>query len=177
MWSTNCADGSVLNRNRKLMPTNPERMVWGLGDATGLRSIDTPCGRIGSLICWESFMPLVRYALYAHLAARTHRSLDACGHRSSLTELGGMLPNVDALAFTRSPMWLVRGESKRALRNGRQRKIGTLIKGILYVARCVWVPQSCGELTGQAVRSTFPWRENACSCFLDLDEVEIDYPR
>lgn len=59
------ADGSVLNRHRKLMPTNPERMVWGQGDATGLKSIDTPCGRIGSLICWESYMPRVRYALYA----------------------------------------------------------------------------------------------------------------
>lgn len=59
------ADGSVLNRHRKLMPTNPERMVWGQGDATGLRTVDSPCGRIGALICWESYMPLVRYALYA----------------------------------------------------------------------------------------------------------------
>lgn len=59
------SDGSLLNRHRKLMPTNPERMVWGQGDATGLRSVDSPCGRIGALICWESYMPLVRYALYA----------------------------------------------------------------------------------------------------------------
>jgi nitrilase len=59
------ADGSVLNRHRKLMPTNPERMVWGQGDATGLRPVDSACGRIGALICWESYMPLARYALYA----------------------------------------------------------------------------------------------------------------
>jgi nitrilase len=59
------ADGSLLNRHRKLMPTNPERMVWGQGDATGLRPVDSPCGRIGALICWESYMPLARYALYA----------------------------------------------------------------------------------------------------------------
>jgi len=58
-------DGALLNRHRKLMPTNPERMVWGFGDATGLRAIDTPCGRIGTLICWESYMPLARSALYA----------------------------------------------------------------------------------------------------------------
>jgi nitrilase len=58
-------DGSVLNRHRKVMPTHPERMVWGLGDATGLKPVDTPCGRIGALICWESYMPLARYALYA----------------------------------------------------------------------------------------------------------------
>ena len=58
-------DGKVLNRHRKLMPTNPERMVWGMGDASGLKVVDTPAGRLGSLICWESYMPLARYALYA----------------------------------------------------------------------------------------------------------------
>ena len=58
-------DGALLNRHRKLMPTNPERMVWGMGDASGLRVVDTPAGRLGALICWESYMPLARYALYA----------------------------------------------------------------------------------------------------------------
>lgn len=58
-------DGSILNRHRKLMPTNPERMVWGCGDANGLRVVDTPVGRIGCLICWESYMPLARHALYS----------------------------------------------------------------------------------------------------------------
>jgi nitrilase len=58
-------DGSLLNRHRKLMPSNPERMVWGFGDASGLKVVDTPAGRIGSLVCWENFMPLARYALYA----------------------------------------------------------------------------------------------------------------
>jgi nitrilase len=59
------SDGEVLNHHRKLMPTNPERMVWGFGDASGLRAIDTPVGRIGALLCWESYMPLARFALYA----------------------------------------------------------------------------------------------------------------
>jgi nitrilase len=58
-------DGLILNRHRKLMPTNPERMVWGFGDARGLKVVDTPVGRIGVLICWENYMPLSRYALYA----------------------------------------------------------------------------------------------------------------
>ena len=58
-------DGAILNRHRKLMPTNPERMVWGFGDASGLKVVDTPCGRIGTLICWESYMPHARSALYA----------------------------------------------------------------------------------------------------------------
>src|ERR1700674_185516 len=59
------ADGVLLNRHRKLMPTNAERMVWGFGDATGLKVIETPCGRVSTLICWESYMPLARCALYA----------------------------------------------------------------------------------------------------------------
>jgi len=59
------SDGTLLNKHRKLMPTNPERMVWGFGDATGLKVVDSPAGRIGSLICWENYMPLARYALYA----------------------------------------------------------------------------------------------------------------
>jgi len=58
-------DGTLLNRHRKLMPTNPERMVWGFGDASGLKVVDTPVGRIGTLLCWENYMPLARYALYA----------------------------------------------------------------------------------------------------------------
>jgi nitrilase len=59
------AEGSILNRHRKLVPTNPERMVWGQGDASGLRVIDTAFGRLGGLICWENYMPLARYTLYA----------------------------------------------------------------------------------------------------------------
>jgi len=58
-------DGSILNRHRKLMPTNPERMVWGFGDGSGLNVVDTPVGRIGTLLCWENYMPLARYALYS----------------------------------------------------------------------------------------------------------------
>lgn len=58
-------EGNLLNRHRKLMPTNPERMVWGFGDASGLKVVDTPAGRIGTLLCWENYMPLARYALYS----------------------------------------------------------------------------------------------------------------
>jgi nitrilase len=59
------SDGTILNRHRKLMPTNPERMVWGQGDASGLRVTETAAGRVGTLICWENYMPLARYTLYA----------------------------------------------------------------------------------------------------------------
>ncbi|MGA7972595.1 MAG: carbon-nitrogen hydrolase family protein [Pseudolabrys sp.] len=59
------ADGSIANNHRKLMPTNPERMVWGFGDASGLNVVETAAGRIGALICWENYMPLARFALFA----------------------------------------------------------------------------------------------------------------
>ena len=58
-------DGSILNRHRKTMPTNPERMVWGFGDGSGLHVVDTSAGRVGTLICWENYMPLARYTLYS----------------------------------------------------------------------------------------------------------------
>jgi len=57
-------DGELALRHRKLMPTNHERMVWGLGDGEGLATIETDLGRVGGLICWENFMPLARAALY-----------------------------------------------------------------------------------------------------------------
>jgi len=59
------ADGTIANNHRKLMPTNPERMVWGFGDGSGLNVVETAVGRVGALICWENYMPLARYALYA----------------------------------------------------------------------------------------------------------------
>jgi nitrilase len=58
-------EGDVRLRHRKLVPTNPERMVWGPGDGVGLEAVETPLGRIGGLICWENYMPLARFALYA----------------------------------------------------------------------------------------------------------------
>jgi len=59
------ADGRIANNHRKLMPTNPERMIWGFGDGSGLNVVDTAVGRIGALLCWENYMPMARAALYA----------------------------------------------------------------------------------------------------------------
>ena len=58
------ADGRLLNHHRKLVPTYTERMVWGNGDADGLRAVDTAAGRVGGLVCWEHWMPLARQALH-----------------------------------------------------------------------------------------------------------------
>jgi nitrilase len=58
-------DGTLVEKHRKLMPTGSERTVWGMGDGSTLRTMETPFGRIGGLICWENYMPLARFHLYA----------------------------------------------------------------------------------------------------------------
>ena len=57
-------DGELALHHRKLMPTNHERLVWGLGDGKGLETVATDFGAVGGLICWENLMPLARFALY-----------------------------------------------------------------------------------------------------------------
>jgi nitrilase len=57
-------DGELALHHRKLMPTNHERLVWGLGDGRGMEPVTAPFGRFGGLICWENMMPLPRAALY-----------------------------------------------------------------------------------------------------------------
>ena len=58
-------DGRYLGKHRKLMPTAMERLVWGFGDGSTLPVFDTPLGRLGAVICWENYMPLLRTAMYA----------------------------------------------------------------------------------------------------------------
>lgn len=58
-------EGSLMGKHRKLVPTGGERLVWAQGDGSTLEVYDTPLGKIGGLICWENYMPLARYAMYA----------------------------------------------------------------------------------------------------------------
>lgn len=59
------AQGNILGKHRKLVPTGGERLVWAQGDGSTLQVYDTPFGKLGGLICWENYMPLARYAMYA----------------------------------------------------------------------------------------------------------------
>ncbi len=59
------SNGSLLGKHRKLMPTAMERLVWGFGDGSTLTVLDTPLGKLGAVICWENYMPLLRMAMYA----------------------------------------------------------------------------------------------------------------
>lgn len=56
-------EGKAFN-HRKLKPTGSERVVWGDADKDYFPVMDSPWGPMGNLICWESYMPLARAALY-----------------------------------------------------------------------------------------------------------------
>jgi nitrilase len=58
------SDGRLINHHRKLVPTYTERLVWGQGDADGLKAVESNGASIGSLVCWEHWMPLTRQALH-----------------------------------------------------------------------------------------------------------------
>lgn len=125
-------EGTLLNKHRKLMPTNPERMVWGFGDASGLKVVDSPAGRIGTLVCWENYMPLARYALYSQgvelYIAQTNDSGDdwisslqhiareggcwvvGCGNFLKIDDIPDDLPERDKL-YPDADEWLNPGDS------------------------------------------------------------------
>ena len=56
--------GALIGRRRKLMPTASERLIWGMGDGSTLEVVQTPFGRVGAVICWENYMPMLRMAMY-----------------------------------------------------------------------------------------------------------------
>jgi nitrilase len=58
-------EGVLIAKRRKLMPTGSERLVWGFGDGSTLAVNATALGRIGVVICWENYMPMLRSAMYA----------------------------------------------------------------------------------------------------------------
>jgi aliphatic nitrilase len=68
-------DGTLIQRRRKIAPTHHERMIWGQGDGSGLKAVDSAVGRVGQLACWEHYNPLARYALMADGEQFTRRCI------------------------------------------------------------------------------------------------------
>jgi len=161
-------DGALLNRHRKLMPTNPERMVWGQGDASGLKVVDTPVGRIGTLICWESYMPLVRYALYAqgielyvtptydtgdrciatmqHIAREGGCWVVSCGAAFQARDLPDSLPGKSEL-YRNPDEWINQGDSVVVAPGGK------IVAGPLHEERGVLYAEIDLERVGMARRN------------------------
>lgn len=162
------ADGALLNRHRKLMPTNPERMVWGCGDASGLRTVPTACGRIGALICWESYMPLARYALYAqgldvyvtptydsgeravatmqHIAREGGCWVVSCGSALQARDIPDALPGKGEL-FRNPDEWINPGDSVVVAPGGK------IVAGPLHEERAILYAEIDLERVGVARRS------------------------
>ena len=74
-------DGTLLGKHRKLMPTAMERVIWGSGDGSTLPVVATDLGKVGAVICWENYMPLLRTAMYAKGVELTVRSPWTTGRR------------------------------------------------------------------------------------------------
>lgn len=169
--------GTILNRHRKLMPTNPERMVWGMGDASGLKAVDTPHGRLGTLICWENYMPLARYALYAQgveiyiaptydnggrwLATMQHIAREGgcwvigSGFALHARDIPDSLPGKAAL-YPNADEWINAGDSI-AVAPGGKIAVGPLhdAYGILYAEidlECVGIARRSLDTTGHYAR-------------------------
>jgi nitrilase len=147
------ADGELILRHRKLMPTYKERTVWGQGDGSSLAVRETPAGRLGGLICWENLMPLARYALYAqgeqihlaptadcsdawqatlrHLAYEGRVFVIACCQVLSRAALGD---DPAAAGFPPDAGWLMRGGSAIVAPGGDGYLAGPLYdqEGIVY---------------------------------------------
>ena len=146
--------GDVVLRHRKLVPTGAERLVWGAGDGVGLEAVDTPVGRVGGLICWENYMPLARFALYAsgvqvyvaptwdmgdrwvasmrHIAVEGRCWLLACGSVMRAADIPADLPGRAEL-YPDPDEWLNAGDSAIVSPNG-ELVAGPLheAEGILY---------------------------------------------
>ena len=74
-------DGAYLGKHRKLKPTGPERLIWSQGDGSELTAFETPFGKMGAVICWENYMPLLRAAMYAKgVALYLAPTADSCLH-------------------------------------------------------------------------------------------------
>ena len=55
----------MVGKHRKLMPTAAERLIWGFGDGSTTPVFNTPLGRVGAVICWENYMPMLRMYMFS----------------------------------------------------------------------------------------------------------------
>ena len=129
--------GELANHHRKLMPTFTEKLIHGIGDGNGLRSVETNFGKLGSLICWEHWMPLTRQAMHVqgeiihialwpsvmemHQLASRHYAFEG---RCFVVAVGQMMKVKDIPKTLKTPKklrkqkWLLRGGSSVIAPNG-----------------------------------------------------------
>jgi len=162
------ADGTLVQRRRKLSPTYHERMVWGMGDGSGLRAVDTAVGRVGQLACWEHYNPLARYALMAD-GEQIHSAMypgSFAGYlfseqisvniRQHALEAGAFVVNATA--------WLAPEQQQQILTDTKTTDLGPISSGCFTA---IISPE--GEYMGGT-----PLREGEGEIIADLDFWQID---
>ena len=144
--------GQMRNHHRKLMPTHTERMVWGLGDGDGLRSVDASGAKVGGLICWEHWMPLARQAMHEegedvhvavwptvkelnHVASRHYAFEGRCYviAAASLMRMDALPPELEVHPEKASQPWALGGGSAIIAPNGKY------VAGPVYGEPCTLV--------------------------------------
>ncbi|MDR5748497.1 nitrilase-related carbon-nitrogen hydrolase [Caballeronia sp. LZ029] len=162
------ADGTLVQRRRKLSPTYHERMVWGMGDGSGLRAVDTAVGRVGQLACWEHYNPLARYSLMADgeeihsamypgsFAGDLFSEQISVNIRQHALEAGAFVVNATA--------WLTPEQQQQILLDTNTSQIGPISSGCFTA-----IVSPDGEFMGGA-----PLREGEGEIVADLDFWQID---
>ena len=162
------ADGTLIQRRRKTTPTFAERMIWGQGDGSGLRAVDSAVGRIGQLTCWEHYNPLARYALMADgeqihsamypgsFAGDLFSEQISVNIRQHALEAGAFVVNATA--------WLTPEQQQQILHDTNTTQIGPISSGCFTA---IVSPE--GEYMGGA-----PLREGEGEIIADLDFWQID---
>lgn len=133
--------GQLLGKHRKLMPTAMERIIWGCGDGTTLPVYPTPIGRIGAVICWENYMPLLRMHMYAKgiqlYCAPTVDDRDVWIHSMRHIAVEGRVFVLSACQFV--PEREAAGSSRPAIRGGSVivSPFGEVLAGPVYDGNAV----------------------------------------
>jgi nitrilase len=146
------ADGTLIQRRRKITPTFHERMVWGQGDGSGLRAVDSAVGRIGQLACWEHYNPLARYALMAD-GEQIHSAMYPGSFGGNIfaeqTQVNIRQHALESACFVvNATAWLDADQQAQIMKDTRSDNIAP-ISGGCFTA--IISPQ--GELIGEPLRS------------------------
>lgn len=146
------ADGSLIQRRRKISPTYHERMVWGQGDGSGLCAVDSAVGRIGQLACWEHYNPLARYALMAD-GEQIHSAMYPGSFGGDIfseqTEINIRQHALESACFVvNATAWLDAEQQAKILKDTGTDKLGPISSGCFTA---IVAPD--GQLIGKPLRS------------------------